>query len=78
MGEKRNAYKVSISKRYRKIYHSGIVGVVWRITLTFYLFIVNLTSIVQIIKKLNSVALVRERTIPTKRPPLVGKVSGKF
>ena len=28
--------------------------------------------------KLNSVALVRERTIPTKRPPLVGEVSANF
>jgi hypothetical protein len=26
----------------------------------------------------NSVALVRERTIPTERPPLVGEVSAKF
>jgi hypothetical protein len=29
-------------------------------------------------KKLNSVALVYERTIPTERPPLVGEVSAKF
>jgi hypothetical protein len=29
-------------------------------------------------KKLNSVALVRERTIPTGRPPLVGEVSANF
>jgi hypothetical protein len=28
--------------------------------------------------KLNSVALVRERTIPTVRPPLVGEVSANF
>jgi hypothetical protein len=28
--------------------------------------------------KLNSVALVRERTIPTERPPLVDKVSANF
>jgi hypothetical protein len=28
--------------------------------------------------KLNSVALVRERTIPTERPPPVGEVSAKF
>jgi hypothetical protein len=28
--------------------------------------------------KLNSVALVRERTIPTERPPLVVEVSAKF
>jgi hypothetical protein len=28
--------------------------------------------------KLNSVAWVRKRTIPTKRPPLVGEVSAKF
>jgi hypothetical protein len=30
------------------------------------------------IKKLNSVALVRERTIPTERPPLVGEVVPTF
>jgi len=29
-------------------------------------------------KKLNSVALVRERTIPTERPPQVGEVSANF
>jgi hypothetical protein len=28
--------------------------------------------------KLNSVAWVRERTIPTERPPLVGEVTGNF
>ena len=28
--------------------------------------------------KLNSVALVRERTIPTERPPQVGEVSANF
>jgi len=28
--------------------------------------------------KLNSVALVRERTIPTERPPTVGEVSANF
>jgi hypothetical protein len=26
----------------------------------------------------NSVALVRERTVPTERPPLVGEVSANF
>jgi hypothetical protein len=30
------------------------------------------------LNKLNSVALVRERNIPTERPPLVGKVSATF
>jgi hypothetical protein len=30
------------------------------------------------IKKLNSVALVRKRTIPTERPPHVGEVSANF
>jgi hypothetical protein len=29
-------------------------------------------------KKTNSMALVRERTIPTERPPLVGEVSVNF
>jgi hypothetical protein len=28
--------------------------------------------------KLNSVALVREETIPTERPPIVGEVSANF
>jgi hypothetical protein len=28
--------------------------------------------------KLNSVTLIRKRTIPTERPPLVGEVSAKF
>jgi hypothetical protein len=28
--------------------------------------------------KLNSVVLIRERTIPIERPPLVGKVSARF
>jgi hypothetical protein len=30
------------------------------------------------LKKLNSVALVRERTMPTERPPLVGEVVPTF
>jgi len=30
------------------------------------------------IKKLNSVAVVREQTIPTERPPPVGEVSANF
>jgi hypothetical protein len=29
-------------------------------------------------KKLNSVALVRKQTIPTKRPPLAGDISAKL
>jgi hypothetical protein len=29
-------------------------------------------------KQTNSVALVRKRTIPTERPPLVGEVSANF
>ena len=31
-----------------------------------------------LVTKLNSVALVRERTIPTERPPPVGEVSANF
>jgi hypothetical protein len=30
------------------------------------------------LKKRNSVALVRERTIPTEQPPLIGEVSANF
>jgi len=41
---------------------------------------INLTAInvVQYKKKLNSVALVRTRTIPTEQPPPVGEVSANF
>jgi hypothetical protein len=35
-------------------------------------------KVIKVIKKLNSVAWVRERTIPTERPPLVGEVSANF
>ena len=35
-------------------------------------------AIFPLITKLNSVALVRERTIPTERPPPVGEVSANF
>jgi hypothetical protein len=36
------------------------------------------SSFATLTKKLNSVALVRERTIPTERPPPVGEVSANF
>ena len=36
-----------------------------------------MTTQIQLIKK-NSVALVRERTIPTERPPPVGEVSANL
>jgi hypothetical protein len=42
----------------------------------FQLLIVHRASDVKL--KLNSVALVRKRTIPTERAPLVGEVSAKF
>jgi hypothetical protein len=38
----------------------------------------NQELVVTIINYDNSVALVRERTIPTARPPLVGEISAKF
>jgi hypothetical protein len=42
-------------------------------------FVENSTeNLVSCYIKLNSVALVRERTMPTERPPLVGEVSANF
>jgi hypothetical protein len=42
-------------------------------------FCVLCLIVVQLPKpKLNTVALVHERTIPTERPPLVGEVSANF
>jgi hypothetical protein len=44
-------------------------------------FLVNFlwtTPYVAVSSKLNSVTLVRKRTIPTERPPLVGEVSADF
>ena len=46
---------------------------------TFLLLQKHLTSGTELILiKKNSVALVRERTIPTERPPSVGEVSANF
>jgi DNA-directed RNA polymerase subunit L len=36
------------------------------------------TNTTRTLKKLNSVAIVRERTIPLERPPPVGEVSANF
>ena len=41
-------------------------------------FVSNYIIIIIIIIIINSVALVRERTIPTERPPPVGEVSANF
>jgi len=38
----------------------------------------NCEHYIELKLKLNSVALVRERTIPTERPPLVGEVGANF
>ena len=38
----------------------------------------QLTACVREMKEKNSVALVRERTIPTEQPPPVGEVSANF
>jgi hypothetical protein len=46
---------------------------------TCFLYKCSFNLVVTIHKtKLNSVALVREPTIPTEQPPLVGEVSAKF
>jgi hypothetical protein len=56
----------------RKKHHSDVFvflsGCVWLIVINIEWFY----------HKLNSVALVRERTIPTERPPPVGEVSANF
>ena len=39
---------------------------------------IGLLNLASLKTKLNSVALVRERTIPTERPPPVGEVSANF
>jgi hypothetical protein len=39
---------------------------------------VNYTTTTTTTKKLNSMVWVRERTIPTERPPLVGEVIANF
>ena len=41
-------------------------------------YLTNGTILEKKVIKLNSVALVRERTIPTERPPPVGEVSANF
>jgi hypothetical protein len=39
---------------------------------------VLVNTVMYLLKKLNSVALVSKRTIPTERPTLVGQVSANF
>ena len=43
-----------------------------------FIFITWNNAFLILFYKLNSVALVHERTIPTERPPLVGEVSANF
>jgi hypothetical protein len=45
--------------------------------LKYYVFKKRLKRLIKKLKQ-NSVALVRERTIPTERPPPVGEVSANF
>jgi hypothetical protein len=39
---------------------------------------INYAKTTVTLKKLNFVALVRKRTMPTERPPLVGEVSANY
>jgi hypothetical protein len=52
-----------------------VMGICMQISL---LILHQLSSRLVTLKRLNSVALGRKRTIPTERPPLVGEVSGNF
>jgi hypothetical protein len=47
-------------------------------TVNFHHFILTVILLLNPKLKLNSVALVRERTIPTERPPPGGEVSANF
>jgi hypothetical protein len=49
----------------------------WKQTVVAYFKIVRLHQCVYLLIT-NSVALVRDQTIPTERPPLVGEVSANF
>jgi hypothetical protein len=56
-----------------------------RIETSWQIFMASINHVYHVIyiritetKKLNSVALVCKRTIPTERPPLVGEVSANF
>ena len=52
-----------------------------RIQVVIFISVTSIMAIKRLMSinlKLNSVALVRERTIPTERPPPVGEVSANF
>jgi hypothetical protein len=68
-----NTFPWSESTRYTRVHTSTLCSPFCRIiciSMCFYIITVN--------DKLNSVVWVRERTIPTERPPLVGEVSASF
>jgi hypothetical protein len=52
----------------------------WLVNYYFYYLTINFNVHFHLLntKKLNSVALVRKRTIPNERPPLVDEVSDNF
>jgi hypothetical protein len=56
------------------------VIVVIIVIIIIIIYIVNVTNTLKITqtKKKNSMVCVRERTIPTERPPLVGEVIANF
>jgi hypothetical protein len=68
----------------RNTFHSKMNSARYYHKLSLFLSLFNENNIYQHIMekssktKLNSVALVRERTIPTERPPPVGEVSANF
>jgi len=55
-----------------------VFSVVRNMLVKFILWTHSLVRRMLLISKKNSVALVRERTIATERPPPVGKVSANF
>jgi len=56
------------------------IQVAWTSSVIYkqYKFVLKIQGFLRGKTKLNSVALVRTRTIPTERPPPVGEVSANF
>ena len=67
---------------YEAAYHSSQVSASWytnaRVKANSLHVSILCQTVLSIKTKLNTVALVRERTIPTERPPPVGEVSANF
>jgi hypothetical protein len=61
-----------------QLQHSYGTFFITKILILFYYIVSSLNDSLDFYRQTNSGALIRQRTIPSERPPLVGEVSANF